>query len=230
MTKNDMVDQKLLTESEEMYLVTIRKKLDDSHDKYIPIPDIALGLGVQPVSVNQMVKKLVNLGYVRYVPYKGVELTLAGERISSRILRHRRLWEVFLVRELKMAVETADDLACHMEHITSDEVGERLSVFLDHPRVNLHGKLIPQISGSEGKSFSGIPLTEFQAGESGLLVSIDTDELTAEFLASEGLQPGMTINVLAVGSRGEVLAESPKGRVRLADELASRIRMENAGR
>lgn len=85
MTKNDMVDQKLLTESEEMYLVTIRKKLDDSHDKYIPIPDIALGLGVQPVSVNQMVKKLVNLGYVRYVPYKGVELTLAGERISSRI-------------------------------------------------------------------------------------------------------------------------------------------------
>lgn len=73
-------------------------------------------------------------------------------------------------------------------------------------------------------------MTEFQAGESGLLVSIDTDELTAEFLASEGLQPGMTINVLAVGSRGEVLAESPKGRVRLADELASRIRMENAGR
>ena len=221
-----MVDQKLLTESEEMYLVTIRKKLDDCQDEYIPIPDIADGLGVQPVSVNQMVKKLVTLGLVQYKPYKGVELTREGQRISSRILRHRRLWEVFLVRELNMAIETADDLACHMEHITSDEVGERLYVFLDHPRVNLHGKLIPEIDGSEGKFFSGLPLTKFQAGESGLVVGIESDESTADFLASKGFQPGMSINVLAVGSNGEVLAESPKGRVQLSDELASRICLE----
>jgi DtxR family Mn-dependent transcriptional regulator len=226
--KKDMVDKKLLTESEEMYLVTIRKKLDDCHDAYIPIPDIAMDLGVQPVSVNQMVKKLVKSDLVQYRPYKGVELTLEGQRISSRILRHRRLWEVFLVRELKMAVETADDLACHMEHITSDEVGERLAVFLDHPRVNLHGKIIPEMDGSETKSFSVFPLTEFQAGDGGLVARIESDEPTAEFLASEGIQPGMRINVLAVGSNGEVLADSPKGRVQLSDELASRICLEKS--
>jgi len=223
-----MVDHKLLTESEEMYLVTIRKKLDDCHDAYIPIPDIAMGLGVQPVSVNQMVKKLVLLDLVSYTPYKGVELTLEGQRVSSRILRHRRLWEVFLVRELKMAIETADDLACHMEHFTSDEVGNRLSVFLDYPRVNFHGKPISQIEGSEVKSFSGLPLTELQVGECGLIVRIMTDESTAEFLASEGFHPGMTINVMALGSSGEVLAESPEGQVQLSDELASKIYLEKA--
>jgi len=228
--KKDMVDQNILTESEEMYLVTIRKELDDCHDEYIPIPDIAMRLGVQPVSVNQMVKKLVKLDLVSYKPYKGVELTLEGQRISSRILRHRRLWEVFLVRELKMAIETADDLACHMEHFTSDEVGNRLSNFLDHPRVNFHGKPIPQIDESENKTISGLPLTEFQAGENGLIVSINADESTAEFLASEGFHPGMTINLLAVGSNGEVLAESPKGQIQLSVELASRICLEKSAR
>jgi len=62
MAKNYMVNQKLLTESEEMYLVTIRTINEDRNEKIIPIPDIAAGFGVQPVSVNQMVKKLAEMG------------------------------------------------------------------------------------------------------------------------------------------------------------------------
>ena len=89
-----------LSQSEEMYLVTIRHICEDCTDRPIPIPEIAEKLDVQPVSVNQMVKKLAEAGLVKYTPYKGVELTADGKDISSRILRHRRLWEVFLVKNL----------------------------------------------------------------------------------------------------------------------------------
>jgi len=220
-----MANQITLSASEEMYLVTIRKICEDCTDTPIPIPEIAAGLDVQPVSVNQMVKKLVEMGLVNYTPYKGVELTPEGRTISNRILRHRRLWEVFLVRDLQMEVEAADALACHLEHITAVNVGDRLSAFLDHPTVCYHGDPIPQIEGASQDPFEGQPLTNLQAGEGGTLICIDADGPTADFLAAEGFHPGARLTVLAVGSRGEVLAESPQGRVQLAEGLAAQIRV-----
>ena len=67
-----------LSESEEMYLVTIRKICESCTDTSIPIPHLAEELAVLPVSVNQMVKKLAEAGFVEYIPYKGVELTAEG--------------------------------------------------------------------------------------------------------------------------------------------------------
>jgi DtxR family transcriptional regulator, Mn-dependent transcriptional regulator len=220
-----MANQITLSASEEMYLVTIRKICEDCTDTPIPIPEIAAGLDVQPVSVNQMVKKLAEMGLVNYTPYKGVELTTEGRTISNRILRHRRLWEVFLVRDLQMEVEAADALACHLEHITAVDVGDRLSAFLDHPSVCYHGDPIPQIEEASQEPFAGQPLTDLQAGEGGTLIRIDADGPAADFLAGEGFRPGARLTVLGVGSRGEVLAESPQGRVQLSEGLAAQIRV-----
>jgi DtxR family Mn-dependent transcriptional regulator len=220
-----MASQISFSESEEMYLVTIRKICEDCTDTPIPIPEIAASLDVQPVSVNQMVKKLVEMGLVNYTPYKGVVLTSEGKAISNRILRHRRLWEVFLVRDLQMDVDTADALACHLEHITAINVGDRLSAFLDHPTVCYHGNPIPKIEGASQEPFWGQPLTELQAGEGATLIRIDVDGPAADYLAAEGFRPGARLTVLAVGSRGEVLAESPQGQVQLSRGLAAQIRV-----
>ena len=88
-----------MSESEEMYLVSI-SRANEKMDGPVPLTRLASELDVQPVSVNQMVKKLEEAGKVIYVPYKGGSLSAKGKKQALHILRHRRLWEVFLVEKL----------------------------------------------------------------------------------------------------------------------------------
>jgi DtxR family Mn-dependent transcriptional regulator len=217
----DMVSQIKLSESEEMYLITIRKICERIAKSLVPIPAIAEGLGVQPVSVNQMIKKMSEAGLVKYTPYKGVELTVAGQAKSSRVLRHRRLWEVFLVKVLKMELDEADALACQLEHITSEDVADRLSEFLGHPTVCFHGNPIPQLGERTKPRFEGLPLKNLKVGDTSHVMRIMGDSVTTNFLSDEGIRPGIRVRVLAIGSQGDLLLESPEGRTHLSAEMAA---------
>ena len=64
-----------MSESEEMYLISIVRLVEKDIEEPIPIPQLAAELSIQPVSVNQMVHKLAEEGWVNYIPYKGVELS-----------------------------------------------------------------------------------------------------------------------------------------------------------
>src|SRR5580765_696311 len=57
-------------------------------------------LSVTPASASGMVKKLDELGLVSHVPYHGVQLTPAGERVALEVLRHHRLLELYLATKL----------------------------------------------------------------------------------------------------------------------------------
>src|SRR5205823_3659360 len=57
---------------------------------------IASRLGVTAASASNMAKKLSVLGRVEHVPYKGVRLTEAGQRVALEVLRHHRLLERYL--------------------------------------------------------------------------------------------------------------------------------------
>ena len=84
-----------ISESEQMYLITIARLIENGQSEPIPLSDIAKQMSVLPVSVNQMVRKLEGSGFLDYLPYKGVEFTNLGKEIAFRTLRNRRLWEVF---------------------------------------------------------------------------------------------------------------------------------------
>ncbi len=220
-----MVDTNTLSESEEMYLVTIRKICESCTDTPIPIPDLAVALDVLPVSVNQMVKKLADSGLVMYTPYKGVELTDEGRSISAKILRHRRLWEVFLVRDLSMELNEADALACRLEHITNEDVAQRLSSFLGDPLVCFHGS--PIYPGNGVTVQLGIPLDQVNAGEKFLIQHIDLDDSTAAFLREEGIHPGVEATLNVVSSSGALLMESSHGQqVSITKNIAEKIIVE----
>ena len=87
--------------------------------------DVAARLGVTPASASGMIKKLAELGLVDHVPYKGVALTAAGERLALEVLRHHRLLELYLADELGMAWDLVHDEADALEHVISPEL-ERL--------------------------------------------------------------------------------------------------------
>ncbi len=221
-----MPNHNTLSESEEMYLVTIRQICEDCTDRPIPIPEIAQELEVKPVSVNQMVKKLAEEGLVKYLPYKGVELTPEGRKISTRILRHRRLWEVFLVKSLKMDLEEADELACQFEHSTTSDLANRLANFLDNPSVCFHG--LPIYSSEEPvDTVSGIALSHVNVGQPFHTVRVDAEEDLRIFLADQGVSPGNPGSVLAENAFGTIILETaPGNRVTITKDIAERVIVE----
>jgi DtxR family Mn-dependent transcriptional regulator len=220
-----MVDNKIeLNSSEEMYLVIVRQMCEHCEDSPVPIPDIAEGLKLQPVSVNQMIKKLAELDLVVYTPYKGVELTAKGLAIATRILRRRRLWEVFLVKDLGIELDEADALACQLEHVTPDEVVDRLSNFLDNPSVCFHGDPIYPGETNGRIMAPTVPLGDIKVGRPFQVARIDDDEDVQSFLADTGLFPGNRGLIIAVNGNGNIIVETKLGkRVTLTKDVANRI-------
>ncbi len=192
----------------------------------MPLSQLAGELDVLPVSANQMVRKLEEAGLVHYAPYKGVELTPEGRRTAIRILRHRRLWEVFLSERLHLLPDAADQLACRMEHIMPAEAAERLAVYLGNPQVTPQGMPIPPAGGDDSLP-PGISLADLPLATQARVVRVDAEVAGRAFLSSEGLRPGSTLQVEASGSRGALLVKTGEGNtIYITPALAEAIRVE----
>ena len=209
-----------LSESVEMYLLRIALLQED--DRPVPISALAEEMAVSPVSANQMCRRLEERGAVHYEPYKGVRLTLHGEAVAMRVLRKRRLWEVFLAEKLGLEPDEAEEIACRFEHVTPDVLGERLAEFLGNPKFSPQHEPIPASLG-EAVRRPRLALTALQVGHAGRVVDIEGDEATRNFLRSQGLSAGAAVRVLAAATDGELLAHTPAGTVTLSGDVAQRI-------
>lgn len=214
-----------MSENEQMYLVTIAKLQEHGHESPVALSELANTLSVLPVSVNQMIHKMDESGLVKYYPYKGVEFTPSGRQIVMRILRYRRLWEIFLVQHLGISLVEADALACRMEHITSDDVANRLAVFLGNPSVCLHGHPIPQVDEEEITSVN-LPLNQLTLGQQGHIIAINANEVTRAFLSDEGITLGTQVVLLAIGNSNAMLIEVNQGQVYLTENITRVISVQ----
>ena len=212
-----------MSESEEMYLVSIARLKEAMFDHPVPLSNLAETLNVLPVSANQMVRKLEENGQVVYTPYKGVELTSQGHAAAMRILRHRRLWEVFLVNQLKILPGEAREMACKFEHVIPSGAAEKLAEFLGFPSVTPSGEAIP--APEAGSQANGdIPITQMAVYEYGVISRIAGGPLERDFLRVEGVTVGSVIQVLASGSRGNLLLQTADGRrVHLSNTISETI-------
>jgi DtxR family Mn-dependent transcriptional regulator len=104
---------------------------------------LAERLGVTPASASGMVKKLDGLGLVSHVPYKGVQLTEAGERLALEVIRHHRLLELYLAKSLDVPWDRVHAEAEVLEHVLSEELEELIAAKLGNPTVDPHGDPIP---------------------------------------------------------------------------------------
>lgn len=219
MAEHNIVD---MSESEEMYLITIARLVERGVEEPVSIPRLASELSIQPVSANQMVHKLAEEELVEYLPYKGVQMTSKGRDAALQVLRDRRLWEVFLVEHLELSPREADALACRLEHITPDGVTGRLAKFLGHPSVTPQGLPIPQVNG--GEIVRQIrTLTEMAVGERAEIVQVEGDTATRAFLETEGLRPGLEVCLLAIGGGGALLLAVGENRIHVTETVADKI-------
>lgn len=211
--------EKNLSDSMEMYLVTIARLRKG--DEPVPLSQLAESLMVTSVSVNEMCRKLQDNSLLIYQPYKGAVLTESGEKLANHTLRRHRLWEVFLVERLHFSKSQADEIACELEHATSDEVIDRLDEYLEFPAFSPRGFTIPK-SDNQIKRQASITLTELAVGKTAQVLHCNVSEGAGEFLKEFGIKAGTTLYLVAAG-QDNLLVEMAEKQLSLACDLAADI-------
>jgi DtxR family Mn-dependent transcriptional regulator len=100
---------------------------------------IAERMEIAPPSVTAMVKKLAEMKLVTHQPYRGVQLTAAGNKAALEVVRHHRLIEAYLAEALGMSWDQVHDEAEKLEHVISEDLEDRMSDALGNPTVDPHG-------------------------------------------------------------------------------------------
>jgi len=201
-----------ISENIEMYLVRVAQLRQQGQP--VPLSSLAQQLSITPVSANEMCRKLTDKGLVEYEPYKGVTLTADGERLAQQVLRSRHLWATFFVERLGLEPTEADEIACRFEHVTPDELADRLAKFLDNsePRSVSYGR-------------QECLLTNLAAGKRGRVIDLTADDMVRDFLNQQGVKPGKTVTVLGVAADGSLLAEVSGQPLSLSQIVAQTIKV-----
>lgn len=154
-------------------------------------------------TVNEMIKKLVKLGMVAYLPYKGSILTDLGIKASKRMVRVHRLWETFLVDCLGYDWEAVHEEAEHLEHATSDILEEKLFRFLNEPKVCPHGNVIP--NDHDSHPIETLKLNQAEVGMTYTFVRVKDEKSLLSYLSSQGIKLGSTFRITHLDEMGELM-------------------------
>jgi DtxR family transcriptional regulator, Mn-dependent transcriptional regulator len=186
----------MLSHAAEDYLKAIHK-LSESTSR-VSNAALAEELGVTPPSVTSMIKQLSQLRLVRHVPYQGVELTVAGEKIALEVLRHHRIVELYLAEFLGYPWDRVHEEADRLEHVISPELEARMAEKLGNPTVDPHGDPIPTLSGVV-LELAHTPLSEFDAGSRVKVRRVsDKDPEKLRYFAEFGLVPNAEVEIISV--------------------------------
>lgn len=168
-------------------------------EERVAVSVVADHLGVAVASVSNMVKRLAELDLVRHTPYKGIDLTEAGEQEALRLIRAHRLIELFLTEVVGLQWDEVHEEAEQLEHAVSDRLVERIAELLGHPAVDPHGDPIPTHEGLVDEETLA-NLTQLEVGQRAEVRRITAqDPAMLQYLSSVGLTPDKTITVMDKG-------------------------------
>jgi DtxR family Mn-dependent transcriptional regulator len=186
--------------------------------------EISERLGVRPPSVTAMVKKLAALGLAEHAPYRGVELSPAGERVALEVIRHHRLLEQYLAQALGLPLDELHGEADRLEHVLSEELEARIDRSLGYPTHDPHGDPIPdrdlKLDRSQLKT-----LASLEPGDEAVVQRVpDGDDELLRYLASLALVPGRKVKLRRVEPFGGPLTvRVGKAEHAISRELAAGI-------
>jgi len=156
---------------------------------------LAALLNTKASSVTDMLKKLADKELINYTPYQGVNLTPAGEKIAVNIIRKHRLWEYFLVEKLDFKWDQVHEMAEEMEHISSNELIDRLDKFMGFPKYDPHGDPIPDCNGLL-KMHNLKPVSSIGIDETGIICGVrDHSPAFLQYLEKQSLVIGKKVKV-----------------------------------
>jgi len=188
-----------MSPSKEDYIKTIHS-LDGAYE-IVSNKNIANKLEVSAASVTEMNSRLLKEEFVSHYPYKGVQLTEKGIRTANQLIRKHRLWEVFLYDTLDYQWDEVHGEADRLEHASSDKLVERLSEFLNHPKHDPHGGIIPNADGTVDESILPIlSLNELDIGVHFMVKEVLDDEELLNYLNDKGFKLNQVYKIVAKDS------------------------------
>ena len=119
---------------ESIYRITSEQ---DAFKTGIRSVDVAEQLDVSKASVNKAIATLKEAGMVEQLRYGRVLLTEKGRTYAKDVWHRHRTLRVFLIKELGVDEETADEEACLMEHDLSADTMQRWCDYLERQGVTI---------------------------------------------------------------------------------------------
>lgn len=176
------------------YLKTIYKLQQDR--AAVSTSEVAGRMGVSDASATNMIKRLARLKLVTYARYHGFTLTPAGQRIALEIIRHHRLVELYLARELGVSLDQVDREAEKIEHVLSEDVEARMATRLGNPMLDPHGDPIPAADGTV-RDVRYPKLDRLATGATGVVARVsDRSPAVLRRLARLGVLPGAVLKMV----------------------------------
>lgn len=91
--------------------------------------EVAKKLNISRASVSEALAKLAERNLIVYESHKGITITTEGlKKAQDVILKHNTL-TAFFEETLGLKKDVAEDNACKIEHVISDDVFERIMKF-----------------------------------------------------------------------------------------------------
>ncbi len=117
-----------LHESQEMYLETILRLSEKK--EFVHAIDVANELGFSRPSVSIAIKALKENGYIEVLNNQALLLTEKGKNVANGVFEKHKVLTELLVR-FGVNQTTAEEDACKIEHIISEETFNKIKEFLN---------------------------------------------------------------------------------------------------
>lgn len=169
------------------YLAEIFRLQEDSPS--VSTTSLAERLNVSAPAVPRMLKRLKSAGYVKHIPYQGVELTDLGREEALKEIRRHRILEVFLVDIMGFTWDEVHEHADDLGRGLNDTISERMAQMTNFPTRCPHGEPIPDAEG-DLPAVDDICIMNLGIGHKGKVSRVRTNEPERlAYFASLGLVP-----------------------------------------
>ncbi len=153
-------------------------------------------LEVSAPAVPRMLKRLKSAGFVKHVPYQGVELTDLGRKEALLELRRHRVLEVFLVQVMGFSWGEAHDHADDLGQGLNDALVAKMADMAEHPTHCPHGEPIPSEDGVIVDP-NDMELVSAAVGYKGRISRVRTRQPDIlDYLAANQLVPGTPFEMI----------------------------------
>ena len=189
-----MVGTKINVNSRENYVKILF--LNRGNEAFVRPAILAKTLTVTTSAITEMLKRLLEEGYIEYSKYQGAKLTEKGETLGRLMVRRHRIWEMYLYKVLGFPWDKVHQEAERLEHASSDDLINRLEEVLGYPEFDPHGDPIPSKEGVIPKVEACQPLSTLAKSEVARVVRVsDFDDQFLNYISGLGIRLGQYIVV-----------------------------------
>jgi DtxR family Mn-dependent transcriptional regulator len=125
--------------AKETYIETIYELVNVRGN--VTVTDIARTLDVKPSSVTEMLRKLDEMDYVKYFPYRNVTLTVKGVELAVFLKQAKLSLQAFF-KLIGTPDKIAEEDACKVEHQLHFSTIKNLTVLVDTMQNTKQGKAL----------------------------------------------------------------------------------------